>query len=171
MLSITVNGVPLQGRALIYKGRVYVAIEDLAEATGGTSKYDAGNRTLQATIREANSAPATPSGARPLLKVESEKKVVTQSNATVFATLRNTSKTAARNLKVDCTFSAAINGQTLGVTTRQVEELAPGRTVELEFRLFPDVSMPYTGAGNREGVLRTPEGETRVNYALKMDYQ
>ena len=49
-LSIVVNGVALQGKALTYKGRVYVAVEDLARATGGTYNYDSTTQVMKATI-------------------------------------------------------------------------------------------------------------------------
>lgn len=50
VLSIVVNGVALQGKALTYKGRIYVAVEDLAKATGGTYNYDSTTHVMQATI-------------------------------------------------------------------------------------------------------------------------
>lgn len=182
VLSIVVNGVALQGKALFYKGRVYVAVEDMAKATGGTYSYDQGTRTLQATIPQVSGAyrpPAPlsaatrvqrPAAERPWLKVVSEKKYVYGNNAIVFATIKNTSKLPARNLEVSCTFRGG-DLREIGMSMQRVPELLPGQSSTLEFRLFEMANQPYVGPIPPEGNILVEGSFTRVSYTLKMDYQ
>lgn len=181
VLSIVVNGVALQGKALFYKGRVYVAVEDLSKATGGTYSYDQTTRTLQATIPQVSGAyrPAPAAGGtrvrntaaeRPWLKVVSEKKYVYGNNAMVFATVKNTSKMPARNVEVSCTFRGG-DLREIGMSMQRVPELLPGQSSTLEFRLFEMANQPYVGPIPPEGNILVEGSFTRVSYTLKMDYQ
>lgn len=182
VLSIVVNGVALQGKALFYKGRVYVAVEDLARATGGTYAYDQNTRTLQATIpqvgpgyRPASAAAGTrvvtpASGDRPWLKVVSEKKYVYGNNAIVFATIRNNGQLPARNLEVSCTFRGG-DLREIGMSMQRIPELLPGQSTTLEFRLYEQPNGPYVGPVPPEGNILVGGSFTRVSYTLKMDYQ
>lgn len=178
VLSIVVNGVALQGKALFYKGRVYVAVEDLAKATGGSCAYEPSNKTLQATIpsgpgvaRQAYAPrPAQSAPERPWLKVESEKKYVYANNAIVFATIRNASKVPASNVEVTCTFRGG-DTRELGQTLRVIPELQPGQATTLEFRLFETANTEAFGPIPPEGNMVLNGAFTRISYTLKMDYR
>lgn len=174
VLSIVVNGIALQGKALFYKGRVYVAVEDIARATGGHCHYDPTNKTLQATIPSsgpgmaANPRPQAPE--RPWLKVVSEKKYVYANNAVVFATIRNTSKTPAANVEVSCTFRG--DGlRELGQSIQRIPELLPGQSTTLEFRLFEQPNTEPFGPTPPEGNMVYNGAFTPISYVLKMDYR
>lgn len=91
-ISIIVNGVPLQGKALNYKGRLYVPLEDVAAATGGTFTTDPATGVVTATVPMQRTAmrppgevaPARPDpGPRPFIKVLFERKYVEQTNAQI----------------------------------------------------------------------------------------
>lgn len=169
VLSIVVNGVALQGKALNYKGRVYVAVEDLAQATGGRYSYDPNTKLLQATIPTPAGAPrsqASP-GERAYLKVVSEKKYLYADNAIVVATIRNPSRAPARNLEISCHFRG--DGlKELGQSVKRLPVLPPGQEATLEFRLYeqagnlpPGPAQPVVFNGNLNS----------ISYNLKMNYQ
>ena len=180
VLSIVVNGVALQGKALFYKGRVYVAVEDLSKATGGVCNYDVSTKTLQATIPQvsrsqpgAQPAPtsvAPASAERPWLQVVSEKKYVYGNNAIVFATIKNSSKVPASNLEVSCVFRDG-DIREIGQSLQRIPQLAPGQSTTLEFRLFEMANSPYVGPVPPEGNIMLGGAFTRVSYTLKMNYQ
>lgn len=180
VLSIVVNGVALQGKALFYKGRVYVAVEDLSKATGGVCNYDVNTRTLQATIPQVSRSqtglqPAPTSVAptnaeRPWLQVVSEKKYVYGNNAIVFATIKNSSKVPASNLEVSCVFRDG-DSREIGQSLQRIPQLAPGQSTTLEFRLFEMANSPYVGPVPPEGNIMLGGAFTRVSYTLKMNYQ
>ena len=179
VLSIVVNGVALQGKALFYKGRVYVAVEDLAKATGGNCAYDPSNKTLQATIPSGGGVarqtayaprPAQTAPERPWLKVESEKKYVYANNAIVFATIRNASRVPANNVEVSCTFRGG-DLRELGQSLQRIPELQPGQATTLEFRLFETANTEAFGPIPPEGNMVLNGAFTRISYTLKMDYR
>lgn len=171
VLSIVVNGVALQGKALNYKGRVYVAVEDLAKATGGTYSYDPNTHLLQATIPTPGGprGQAAP-GERAYLKVVSEKKYVYANNAIVFATIQNTSRAAARNLEVSCLFRG--DGlRELGQSVQRLPLLRAGEQTTLEFRLFEQANNQPYGPLPPEGGMVYNGSFTNISYNLKMNYQ
>ncbi len=181
VLSIIVNGVALQGKALFYKGRVYVAVEDLSKATGGVCNYDMTTKTLQATIPQVNRGPsgavqpapaqvAPAQAERPWLQVVSEKKYVYGNNAIVFATIKNSSKVPASNLEVSCVFRGG-DTREIGQSLQRIPQLAPGQSTTLEFRLFEMANSPYVGPVPPEGEIMLGGAFTRISYTLKMNYQ
>lgn len=176
-ISIVVNGVAMQGKALNYKGRLYVPLEDVAKATGGSYHLDSGTGIVTATI------PTTPNQAvrpneftRPHLKVTYERKYTTLSNARVIATISNNGEQVARNVEVFCIFKGGANRE-LSTAVQNAGDLSPGERRTLEFRLFEaaNVASPYdqgiaTGQIPEDRVLINGEW-TRVSYELRFQYQ
>ena len=172
VLSIVVNGVALQGKALTYKGRVYVAVEDLANATGGSYHYDATSHVMQATIPQGGPGRSNTAvgGERPYIKVVSEKKYVYANNAIVYATIKNASKSPALNLEVSCLFRGE-GLRELGQSVQKVPLLQPGQQTTLEFRLFETANTQTYGPLPPEGSMVFNGSFTNISYNLKMNYQ
>jgi hypothetical protein len=173
VLSIVVNGVALQGKALTYKGRIYVAVEDLAQATGGTYQYNSTTHVMQATIPQggvARPVSAVRSGQRPWIKVVSEKKYVYADNAIVYATLKNASAWPALNVEVSCIFRGE-GLRELGQSVQKLPVLQPGEQTTLEFRLFESANMQSYGPLPPEGSLVLNGSFTPISHNLKMNYQ
>ena len=173
-LSIIINGVALQGKALQYKGRLYVPLEDIASATGGTFTTDPKTGVVTATV-------LTPSGARhgemqrPFIKVVYERKYTEQSNARVLATIVNQGEKPAENVEMICTFKG--NQRELNSYVQNVGTLKPGERRTLEFRLFEAASTPpnYVAPGTLGTVPDDKifiQGEwQRVSYEFHFNYQ
>lgn len=176
VLSIVVNGVALQGKALVYKGRVYVAVEDLAQATGGTAHFDPHSKVLRATILSAPTATPSPPAAvnpqsldRPWLQVVHEKQYCYGNNAVVFVTVRNGSQVVASNIQLRCRFKG--DSREIGESLQRVPQLQPGQSTNLEFHLFEGEAPPVSGPLPPEGSILVNGSFTRITYELKMEYQ
>jgi hypothetical protein len=175
-MSIIVNGVAMQGKALNYKGRLYVPLEDLATATGGKYTLDAQTGTVVATVLTPNNAGRPGEILRPFLKVTYERKYTSQSNARVLATIVNQGDRLAKNVEVFCVFKSGATRE-LNTAVQNLGDLGPGERRTLEFRLYDSGSVPT----NQEPVVsvgRAPDdhvlvnGEwVRVSYELKFQYQ
>ena len=175
-MSIIVNGVAMQGKALNYKGRLYVPLEDIATATGGKYTVDAQTGTVVATVLTPNNAGRPGEAVRPFIKVTYERKYTTQSNAKVLATIVNQGDRPAKNVEVFCVFKSGALRE-LNTAVQNVGDLAPGERRTLEFRLYESGSVP----NNQEpavSVGQVPDdrvlvnGEwVRVSYELKFQYQ
>lgn len=169
-LSIVINGIPLQGKALYYKNRVYVPLEDVAHATGGQYSADPSTGVVQATV-------LTPIPARrgelqrAFLKVLYQRKYTSGTNARVLATIVNQGSKPAENVEVFCTFKDGVRRE-LGGSVQTVGNLKPGERRTLEFRLFEMANQPgfFAGAPADDSVMVNGIW-TRVSYELRFDYQ
>jgi len=186
-LTIFVNGYALQGKALWYKGRIYVPLEDVARSTGGTFQYDGGTGTAQATVGSSNAPaapvaasgpvvvaapnPALPAGARPYLKVVYERKYTTGNVAKVLATVANQGQLPAGNIEVICTFKDGL-GRELTSQLQPAGNLQPGesRTLEFGFQGY-GFGPPLSPGFGQEDHLWIDGHWTRISYALKFNYQ
>lgn len=183
-LSVLVNGFALQGKALWYKGRVYVPLEDVASSTGGSYDYDPHTRTARATIGSPQRV-APRESHRPYLKVVWERKYTSGSNAKVLATIANQGQAPAEDVEVICIFKDETL-QDLTAQARNLGRLEPGQSRTVEFQLFegvPDAPVaydpysPYLYNYNyntniaREGQVFVGGAWTRISYEFKFNYQ
>ena len=173
-LSIIINGVALQGKALQYKGRLYVPLEDIAVSTGGSFSTDPKTGIVTATV-------LTPSGARrgemqrPFIKVVYERKYTEHSNARVLATILNQGEKPAENVEMMCTFKG--NARELNTYVQNVGTLKPGERRTVEFRLYEAANAAQNGA--QPGTLGVvPDDKVfingewqRVSYEFHFNYQ
>ena len=185
-LSIIVNGVPLQGKALKYKGRLYVPLEDVAAATGGTFTTDPATGVVSATVPtqqtamrppDAMSAPSQarrPSEQRPFITVVYERKYTEQTNARVLATIVNQGQLPAQDVEMICIFKG--NQREINSYAKNVGSLRPGEKRTVEFRLFERPNGAYHGPNIARAA--TPDdrvyinGEwTHVSYEFRFNYQ
>ncbi len=183
-LTIFVNGYALQGKALWYKGRIYVPLEDVAKSTGGTFNYVTGTGTAQATVGAAGVpaptavVPATtttttvaPAGSRPYLKVVYERKYTTGNVAKVLATVVNQGQLPAGNIEVICTFKDGL-GRELTSQLQPAGNLNPGESRTLEFSFVGyGFGPPLSPGYGQEDHLWIDGHWTRISYALKFNYQ
>ncbi len=173
-LSVVINGYPVKGKALWYKGKVYVPLEEVAAATGGSYRYNPATGLAEVTVGLA-AAPARREVVRPYIKVRWEKKYLTGNNAKVLATISNTGDTVAENVEAICIFKDG-NLREVTAVTRDVGRLMPGENRTLEFNLFDGYVVNSYGAPIvADGMIHDKillNGEwTRVSYELKFNYQ
>lgn len=173
-LSVVINGYPMKGKALWYKGKVYVPLEEVAAATGGSYSYNPSTGLAAVTVGTAAPAPRR-EVMRPYIKVRWEKKYIAGNNAKVLATISNTGEVPAENVQAICIFKDGSLREVTAVT-RDVGRLAPGENRTLEFNLFEGYVSPQYGApAIATGLVYDKillNGEwTRVSYELKFNYQ
>lgn len=169
-LSIIINGVPLQGKALYYKNRVYVPLEDVARATGGEYAVDSSTGVIHATVLTPT-AGRKGEVSRPYLKVVYERKYTMGSNARVLATIVNQGPKPASNVEVLCTFKDGVRRE-LGASVQNLGSMAPGERRTVEFRLFEAANTPsgFVGAPPYDQIYIDGVW-TRVSYELTFNYQ
>ncbi|MGE0489741.1 MAG: hypothetical protein AB7S38_11065 [Vulcanimicrobiota bacterium] len=190
-LTVFVNGYRVTGKALWYKGRIYVPLEDVASATNGQYRYDEANRTASVVVGAPDPSAASPSQVlppqadRPYLKVVWEKKYTTGTNARVLATVINRGSTQANDVEAICIFKDSTL-QEVSAVARPVGSLAPGQSRTVEFKLFeneaaaPNYNYPgyagygygapiVNGVGSRGEILLDGQW-TRISYELKFNY-
>ncbi|MCA9797165.1 MAG: hypothetical protein KC910_35385 [Candidatus Eremiobacteraeota bacterium] len=190
-LTVFVNGYRVTGKALWYKGRIYVPLEDVASATNGQYNYDETNRTASVMVGPPNAAAGSPTlvlpsqAERPYLKVVWEKKYTTGTNARVLATVINRGSSQANDVEAICIFKDETL-QEVSAVARPVGTLAPGQSRTVEFKLFeseasaPNYAYPgyagysygapiVSGVGRRGEVLLDGQW-TRISYELKFNY-
>lgn len=132
-LSVLINGQAMQGKALWYKGRIYVPLEDVASSTHGTYRYDQNTGKAEVTVGQGGKVSVQ--AGRPHLKVKWEKKYVTATNAQVLATIVNNGQGVARNVEAVCTFKDPTLRE-LSASMQRAGDLKPGESRTLEFRLY-----------------------------------
>lgn len=178
-LSVLINGQVMEGKALWYKGRIYVPLEDVARSTGGTYHFNKTTGKAQITVGpgRAESAQA-PQGERPNLRVEWEKKYVSQDNARVLATVMNTGPRPAVDVEAICIFKDGTL-QEVSASAQALGTLTPGQRRTVEFRLFEAPTYQQTAWGPtaywgspvaRNGEVLLNGQWTRVSYELKFNY-
>lgn len=173
-LSVVINGYPVKGKALWYKGKVYVPLEEVAAATGGTYSYDPASGLAAVTVGAA-APPARREVVRPYIKVRWEKKYMTGGNAKVLATISNSGDVPAENVEAICIFKDGSLREVTAVT-REVGRLLPGENRTLEFNLFEGYVVnqwgtPVVGDGLYYDKILLNGEWTRVSYELKFNYQ
>ncbi|MEW6277257.1 MAG: hypothetical protein AB1758_01455 [Candidatus Eremiobacterota bacterium] len=172
-LSVIINGYQMRGKALWYKGKVYVPLEEVAAATGGTYQYDPS--TGVATVSVGTPAPPPRREVqRPYIKVRWEKKYLAGTNAKVMTTIANIGDVPAENLEAICIFKDGYLRE-LTAVARPVGRLLPGESRTLEFNLFEGYSgyagyTPCVDPLLYDKVLINGQW-TRVSYELKFNYQ
>lgn len=176
-LSVLVNGYVLHGKALWYKGKVYVPLEDLATSTGGSYNYDPRTRVARATVgRPLRKFPGEVQ--RPVLKVVWQRKYTSPDNARVLATIANEGQVPANDVQVICIFKDETL-QEISASTRNIGNLNPGQRRTVEFQLFgggmrsdyPGYSPVYPWAPSvGPGEVLVDGTWTRISYELKFNY-
>lgn len=164
-LTVFVNGYRVTGKALWYKGRIYVPLEDVANSTNGHYNYDPSRKVASASIGSAVAGPEQPAAAsaeRPFIEVVWEKKYTTGNNARVVATLTNQGSLPARDLEAICIFKDS-SLQELTSVTRPVGTLGPGQTRTVEFQLFNSQSPT-------QGEIAASKQWNRISYELRFNY-
>lgn len=191
-LSIIINGHPITGKALWYKEKIYVPLEDVAASTGGTYQFDERTGTARVTVGGSGSGARvqqqSTSDERPYIRVVWERKYLTGSNARVVTTLKNVGEASAQNFEAICIFKDDTLNE-LTAVTRPVGSLAPGESRTIEFAMYDtNVSAGYPAygyggpggyyypTGNTGGISRGDkiliDGHwTRIYYELKFNYQ
>lgn len=145
-LSVLIGGVALDGKALWYDNQVYVPLESVSKAVGGTYSFDPSSGV--ATVKTGPVAPALPPNARPFLKALSARSYSTGDNLKVLATVVNSGSAPARDIEITCTFESGYLGE-ITASVANLPELAPGQQKTVEFWLYeqrlPDASggRPY----------------------------
>lgn len=173
-LSVVINGYPVKGKALWYKGKVYVPLEEVAAATGGTYSYNPANGLAEVNVGSP-APPARREIVRPYIKVRWEKKYMTGNNAKVLATISNSGEAVAENVEAICIFKDGSLREVTAVT-REVGRLLPGESRTLEFNLFEGYVINQYGApaivdGLAYDKILLNGQWTRVSYELKFNYQ
>lgn len=187
-LSILINGYAFSGKALWYKGKIYVPLEEVAKSTGGTFGYDpaTGEAVVTVGAPPAELRAATPaSGARPYIKVTWERKYLSGNNARVMATLTNQGDAPARDLEAICIFKDGYLNE-IGAVARPLGTLGPGQSRTVEFQLYQESSLVYPSYAYTGGYYYYPGGGliggsgdkilvnghwTRIYYELKFNYR
>lgn len=188
-LTIFINGFPMTGKALFYKDKIYVPLEDVARSTGGTYSFDEASGTARVTVgAPAPTSQAAPAEGTPYVKVTWERKYLYGTNAKVVATLSNRGEAPARNLEVTCIFKDGTLNE-LNAVTRALGTLAPGESRTVEFILFDSATAAYPTYGYYNGyyyyypaagVAGAGIGGDKINigghwtwifYELRMNYQ
>jgi hypothetical protein len=182
-LSIIVNGVPLEGKALMYKGRVYVPLEDVAHATGGSYSFDPKTGVVEAVVATPGRAQAPDPNAnrqplhsrtpfRPVLEVSEAQKYISPSNARVVARVTNQGEVPAQKVEAVCTFKDGDRRQ-IGVSVRPLGLLQPGETRVVDFHLYENGN----GEQSAQSGATVPEDKillyghwTRVSYDIQLNY-
>jgi hypothetical protein len=145
-LSVLIGGVPLEGKALWYDNQVYVPLESVSKAVGGTYSYDS-SRGLASVELGGPRRPSVPN-ARPYLKAINARSFSTGDNLRVLATVVNSGSAPARDIEITCTFESAYLGE-ITSSIADLPELQPGQQKTVEFWLYeqriPDASggRPY----------------------------
>lgn len=146
-LSVLIGGVALDGKALWYDGKVYVPLESVSKAMGGTYNYDA-NRGVASVELAGGARQAIPANGRPYLKALNARSFSTGDNLRVLATVVNSGNAPAREIEITCTFESGYLGE-INACVANLPELAPGQQKTVEFWLYeqriPDASggRPY----------------------------
>lgn len=192
-LSIIINGHPVSGKALWYKEKIYVPLEDVAASTGGTYQYDERTGTARVTVGGGAARPGTPRvqqsslDERPYIRVVWERKYVTGDNARVVTTLKNVGEATAQNFEAICIFKDDTLNE-LTAITRPIGSLGPGESRTVEFAMYDTSGVAgYPAYGYGTGGYYYPTGSvagvgrgdkvlvdghwTRIYYELKFNYQ
>lgn len=177
-LSVLINGQVMEGKALWYKGRIYVPLEDVARSTGGTYHFNKTTGKAQVTVGQGRAQARASQAVRPNIRVEWEKKYVSQDNARVLATVMNTGQTPANDVEAICIFKDGTL-QEVSASAQVIGTLAPGQRRTVEFRLFEAPTYQQTAWGapisvggplGRNGEVLLNGTWTRVSYELKFNY-
>lgn len=142
-LSVLMGGVPLDGKALWYDGKIYVPVESVAKALDGKYSYDkksgvaaidlgGRNRKSKGTLNRA------------YLKTVKERVYSTGDNLKILATVVNTGNSAARDIEITCTFESSYLGE-ISAGIANLPELKPGQRKTVEFWLYEQRIPDATG--------------------------
>jgi hypothetical protein len=169
-LSIYINDTPFTGKALWYKDRVYVAVEDLAGSMNGTYSYKPSTGEVRLVLPGGGAA-AAPAGAhpaaeaapnppavaamrnrvavgrsplRPYVRAVRQQKFLFPDNAKVVATFKNMGEADAHNVEVVCVFHD-IDNRPINADIKFLGDMAPGETRTAEFYMY--ASSGYASAG------------------------
>ncbi len=139
-LSVLIGGVALEGKALWYDNQVYVPLESVARALGGSYSYDS-TRGLATVDLGGRRRASSPNG-RPYLQAINARSFSTGDNLRVLATVVNSGTAPARDIEITCTFESGYLGE-IASSVADLPELKPGQQKTVEFWLFeqlPDAS-------------------------------
>lgn len=132
-LSVLIGGVALDGKALWYDNQVYVPLESVSKAVGGTYNYDSSKGL--ASVELVPQQPPLPPNARPYLKTLNARSYSTGDNLKVLATVVNSGSAPARDIEITCTFESGYLGEIIS-SVANLPELAPGQQKTVEFWLY-----------------------------------
>lgn len=133
-LKIFINDHPLAGKALWYRDRIYVPLEEVARSTGGTFTYDPSTGSARVRVGGPSDGPASAGPPEPRPEVAWEREYPGGENLRVVACVRNAGGETARDLQVRCVFRDE-EGRVLGTVLRAVGDLPPGQSRTVEFAL------------------------------------
>lgn len=144
-LTIFINDTPFAGKALWYKDRVYVSLEDLAGTMNATYSYrpSTGEVRLTTSGRGTSMAPASGSATasatadvHPFVKVAWEQKYMYPNNAKIVAQFKNVGDAPARNVEVVCVFKDLML-KPITADVRYLGDIAPDEVKTADFYLYP----------------------------------
>lgn len=172
-LSVLINGKAMKGKALWYKERVYVPLEDVATTLEGS--YDLDVKSGRAEVNFG--APKLNNGQRAfgILSVKSEEEYIASDNATVVATVTNIGQAPLENVQGVCEFRDG-SSRDMRPSIRDLGSIEPGQTKIVEFRLYDQPAQVYAycpqcsfgvGTGPRDQVLwngRFTRVRTKVSF-------
>lgn len=142
-LSIFVNETPFAGKALWYKDRVYVSLEDLAGTLGATYSFkpSTGEVRLSFPNRGAGTGPATVvhtnGPVRPYVKVSWEQKYMFPNNAKIIAQFKNVGEAMAQHVEVVCVFKDNLQ-KPITADVKYLGDIEPNGVRTAEFYLYPN---------------------------------
>lgn len=142
-LSVLMGGVPLDGKALWYDGKIYVPVESVSKALNGKYTYDEKSGVASIDLGSRNQAkPRTL--ARAHLKTVKERIFSTGDNMKLMATITNVGNSPARDIEITCTFQGGYLGE-IGASVANLPELKPGQRKTVEFWLYEQRIPDATG--------------------------
>ena len=166
-LSVVLNGKAMKGKALWYKERVYVPLEDVASTLDGSYQLDP--ESGRAEVNFGTPRLKNGQNAFGILSVKSKKEYVAPDNATVVATVRNIGQAPLTNVQGVCEFRDG-SLRELRASIRDLGTIAPGQSKIVEFRLYDQPAQVFsfcpecgfgTGVARRDQVIWNG-GYTRV---------
>lgn len=144
-LSIFVNDTPFAGKALWYKDRIYVSLEDLAGTLNATYSFkpSTGEVRLQFPNRGVGAPSAAMSGAiagagaaHPYVKVAWEQKYFYPNNVKIVSQFQNVGDAKAVNVEVICIFKDSML-KPITADVRYLGDMEPGDSRTTDFYLYP----------------------------------
>jgi hypothetical protein len=141
-LSIYLDDTPFAGKALWYKDRVYVSLEDLAGTMNATYSFKPSTGEVRVTFPARGASSAAPAVARsagpvfPHVKVAWEQKYVFPNNAKIVAQFKNEGEATARSVEVVCIFKDTVL-KPITADVKYLGDIEPGGVRTAEFYLYP----------------------------------
>lgn len=136
LLSVVIDGVALDGKALWYDSQVYVPLESVSRALDGQYTYDSAKGVASVSFsRKSGPLEAKVSKGRPYLKTIAVRSFSTGDNLKVTARVVNSGDAPARDIEITCSFGSGYLGE-ITDSIASIAVLDPGQEKTVEFWLY-----------------------------------